>query len=70
MTPMTFMFAPIIFIAVAVLGKEIRKSALTLFMELSTAQNDLERNLTKKIDDLSQQVAELQAQLDKSNVDS
>ena len=70
MTPMTFMFAPIILIAVAVLGKEIRKSALTLFMELSTAQNDLERNLTKKIDSLSQQVSNLQAQVDKSNVDS
>ena len=64
-TILIIMIIPLAGIGVGVLGNEIRKSALTLFMELSTAQNDLERNLTKKIDALSQQVSELQAQLDK-----
>ena len=64
------MIIPLAGFGVAVIGNKIRKNALTLFMELSTAQNDLERNLTKKIDALSQQVSDLQAQLDKSNVDS
>ncbi len=46
---------------------KIEKNAAKVVIDITTAQNNMEINLHKKLEDIEQQLSALQAQLNKSN---